>query len=110
MSPGATRVVDINLPRLHATQQTIFDSTARLQVAFCARQYGKTEGGVDLIIRDGLKTAGIYWWVGVSWKSASMKRAWRLLKIRLREFGVIREADKEIHLPNGTQIWLRTAD
>src|SRR5262245_36313526 len=60
--------------------------------------------------RDGLKMPGIYWWVGVSWKSASMKRAWRLLKVRLRGFSVIREADKEIHLPNGTQIWLRTAD
>lgn len=100
----------LELPELHATQQQIFDSPARFKVAFCGRRYGKTEVGVDLIIRDGLNTPGIYWWVGVSWKSASMKRAWRLLKIRLRGIGTIREADKEIHLPNGTQIWLRTGD
>lgn len=48
-----------------------------------------------------------------------MKRAWRLLKYIVREIwkatgqsydGKIRESDKELHLPNGSEIWLRSAE
>src|SRR5215510_5182605 len=111
MSTAPSKVVTVRLPKLHKTQKEIYDSKARFKVAFCGRRYGKTEVGVDIVMRDGCKTPGIYWWVGVSWKSASMKRAWRLLKLRSRGFATaIRETEHEIHYPNGTQIWLRTAD
>lgn len=53
---------------------------------------------------------GLYWWVGLSWRSASMKRAWRSLKRRCQPFARINETAHEILLPNGSQIWLRTAE
>jgi len=88
--------------------------------AFCGRRWGKTLAGVERLLMFAFRDPGLYWWVGLSWRSASMKRAWRLLKLFARKIyaadpsldiaGKIREQDKEIHLPNGAQIWLRTAE
>lgn len=100
----------MSMPPLFPSQQAIYDHPARFKVAFCGRRYGKTEIGVQRILKASMQQTGIYWWVGLSWKSASMKRAWRLLKKRTRHFAVIREAEKEIHFPDETQIWLRTAE
>ncbi len=103
--------ITIAMPRPHPAQRQIFSSSARFQVVFAGRRWGKTELGVDRIIRGICQTPGLYWWVGLSWRSASMKRAWRLLGRRLRPAGAqIREADKEIRVPNGSEIWLRTAE
>ena len=88
-------------------------------VAFCGRHWGKTLTGVERILIKSIEQPGIYWWVGLSWESASMRYAWRLLKrfsrkiynaLGLDTAGKIREKDKEIHLPNGAIIFLQTAD
>jgi hypothetical protein len=100
----------IVIPRLHPAQQEIFDDRSRFRVAFCGRRWGKTELAVDEIIRGTCEQPGMYWWVGLTWRSASMKRAWRLMKRRFDGIAEIREADKEIQLPNGSEIWLRTAE
>lgn len=103
--------ITIPMPRPHPAQRQIFNSSVRFQVIFAGRRWGKTELGVDRIIRGVCRVPGLYWWVGLSWRSASMKRAWRLLGQRLRPAGAqIREADKEIRIPNGSEIWLRTAE
>jgi len=104
-------IITIPMPRPHPAQRRVFDSDARFQIVLAGRRWGKTELGVDRIIRGVCRMPGIYWWVGLSWRSASMKRAWRLLGRRLRPAGAqIREADKEIRIPNGSEIWLRTAE
>jgi hypothetical protein len=49
-------------------------------VLFAGRRWGKTQAGIDRFQVFGNPDPGLYWWVGLSWKSASMKRAWRLQK------------------------------
>jgi len=115
-------MIQIKMPRPHTGQFQMLDCLARgiSVVAFCGRRFGKTQVAVYGILRAATQTVGLYWWVGLSWRSASLKRAWRLLKMYVRQiwraFGVkkadkhIREADKELYLPNGSSIWLRTAE
>lgn len=107
------------LPRPHSPSQADMIFGKENQIAFCGRRWGKTVAGVDRIILSAVNDPGLYWWVGLSWKSASMKRAWRLLKYIVREMwratgksyeGKIRESDKELHLPNGSEIWLRSSE
>jgi hypothetical protein len=87
--------------------------------AFCGRRWGKTHAGVQRLLRSISTRPGLYWWVGLSWKSASMKRAWRELKfwcsLAIKESGkdprdYINNSNFEIRLPNGAEIWLRTAE
>ena len=96
----------------HWGQLPILRSSVRFLIAFCGRRFGKTQLGIDKITDVVFAEPGMYWWVGLSWRSASLKRAWRLLKARFKKVpGVrIRESDKEIHLPNGSMIWMRTAE
>ena len=113
--------VQIKLPRPHTGQHHMLDCIGRgiSVVAFCGRRFGKTQVAVYAMLKAVTQTVGLYWWVGLSWRSASLKRAWRLLKMYVRQiwgaFGGkpekhIREADKELYLPNGSSIWLRTAE
>jgi phage terminase large subunit-like protein len=98
------------LPPLHDSQHEVFCDPARFKVCFCGRRWGKTELGVDEIIRGATTQPGLYWWVGLTWQSASMKRAWRLLKQRFRGVAEIKESTHEIILGNGSEIWMRTAE
>ena len=88
-------------------------------VAFCGRRWGKTHSGVQRILRSISQRPGLYWWVGLSWKSASMIRAWRELKfwcsLAIKESGgnpadFINNSNFTIRLPNKSEIWLRTAE
>lgn len=109
----------VDLPLPHSEGQRHMILNPGNGVAFCGRRWGKTLVGVERILIFAFQDPGLYWWVGLSWKSASMKRAWRLLKHFTRKIykaagldikGKIREVDKEVHLPNGAAIWLRTAE
>lgn len=111
----------IKLPRPHRGQMQMLDCVSKgiSVVAFCGRRFGKTQVAVYAILRGASTNIGLYWWVGLSWRSASLKRAWRLLKHYVRQIWLalgkkpdkyIREADKELYLPNGSSIWLRTAE
>jgi len=99
-------------------QQQILDWQGH-GVAFCGRRYGKTQIATIKLVMAVCDNPGLYWWIGLSWRSASMKRAWRLLKqycVRLwRAIGEkpdehIRESDKELRFPGGGEIWMRTAE
>ncbi len=114
-----TKTIRLTLPKPHSDgQQQILDWHGH-GVAFCGRRYGKTEIAVLKLFTCATTKPGLYWWVGLSWRSASMKRAWRLLKKYTRQVWKavgekpdkhIRESDKELHLPGGGEIWLRTAE
>ena len=86
---------------------------------FAGRRWGKTDGYVQRIYYWGSRNPGLYWWVGLSWQSASMKRAWRAvthaaLKIYY-ELGLdprkyINRTRHEVIIPGLGDIWFRTAD
>lgn len=111
--------VTLTLPKPHsAGQQEVLDWPGHA-VVFAGRRWGKTEVGCLKLFAGALSQPGLYWWVGLSWRSASMKRAWRVLKDYTRQLykllgqdaaKAIREADKELRLPGGAEIWLRTAE
>lgn len=88
-------------------------------VAFCGRRWGKTDGNVRRIYYWLRRNPGLYWWVGLSWKSASMKRAWREINAIARnvlaakgldERSYINRSRYEVILPGLGEIWFRTAD
>lgn len=113
---AATKQIEIGIPRPFLWQKRVLEHDGSC-VVFCGRRSGKTQGGIIKILKSATTNVGLYWWVGLSWRSASMKRAWRLLKYYARRIWravgkepMIREADKEITLPNGSSIWLRSAE
>lgn len=108
-------VLRIPIPEPHPAEAEILAARRRYRVVFAGRRFGKTEVGVDAVQGAMINEPGLYWWVGLSWRSASLKRAWRLFKRRLRHVPGhrIREVDKEIHIPvkgQEPQVWLRTAE
>lgn len=114
-----TKTATVELPKMHSDGQQEMLEWAGHGVAFCGRRYGKTEVGTVKLFINACADPGLYWWVGLSWRSASMKRAWRLLKGYTRQLWKavgespekhIRESEKEIRLPGGGEIWLRTAE
>ena len=107
------------LPYPHSPGQMDLITWPGSGVAFCGRRWGKGEAGIQRILRATSEVPGMYWWVGLSWKSASMKRAWRLLTYwcseAIRAAGMdpdanINRSNFEIRLPNGSEIWMRTAE
>lgn len=88
-------------------------------VALCGRRFGKTDGLTQRPYYWMRRDPGLYWWVGLSWRSASLKRAWRevvgiALQI-LRAMGLnprdhINRSEREIRLPGLGEIWFRTAE
>jgi len=82
---------------------------ARFQVVVCGRRWGKTTYGVRKCVKGALG-GGTYWWIAPTYSVASI--GWRMLKrliIQIPEVE-IREADKCAILPNGGQIWIKSAD
>lgn len=88
-------------------------------VAFAGRRFGKTDAYITRIIRSMVRSPGLYWWVGLSWRSASLKRAWRITSyyarrilraLSLDDRGHINRSTFEINLPGLGEIWFRTAD
>ena len=116
---GLMRRVPIRLREPHSDAQRQLIEYQGNVVCFAGRRWGKTDGNVFRLMQGVSMNPGIYWWVGLSWVSASMKRAWRLLKWYTRQVWIkagqdpkphIRLADKELHWPGGGEIWLRTAE
>jgi hypothetical protein len=111
--------VKITLPRPHSQGQKDLILSTQNDVVFAGRRWGKTHTGVQRIVRSALNNKGLYWWVGLGWKSASLKRAWRELKLFAtavwkakgeKPEKYIRESMKELTLPGGSEIWMRTAE
>lgn len=108
------------LPKWHSDKQKLIYLDPRNIVCLAGRQCGKTESGINRMFTQAMlrNAPGLYWWIGYSWSSASMKRAWRLMKKRASEMWdaaggapsrFIKESRKEIILPGGIEFWLRTS-
>lgn len=109
----------IKLPKPHCKKQEAMITYPGNVVAFCGRRFGKTDAYVQRIFYQMVKKPGMYWWVGLSWRSASMKRAWRLVSKIARQIlagmglnakDYINRSNYEIRLPGLGEIWFRTAD
>jgi hypothetical protein len=113
------KTFDVELKRPHSTKQRLMIEHPGSVVAFCGRRFGKTDAFVQRLYRMMAAKEGMYWWVGLSWRSASLKRAWRetttiargiLRGLGLRERDYINRSRYEIRIPGLGEIWFRTAD
>lgn len=87
-------------------------------VVLAGRRYGKTDAMVQRLFYWLAKKPGMYWWIGLDWRSASLKRAWRkvahisnviLAAAGLRPVAYINRSRAEVNLPGLGAIWFRTA-
>lgn len=111
--------IEIAMRKPHSDKQRSMIEWPGSVVAFCGRRYGKTDGYVLRLFYWMVKKPGLYWWVGLSWRSASLKRAWReVTKIArriLKALGLdarshINNSSFEVRIPGLGEIWFRTAD
>lgn len=111
--------IQIPMRRPHSKKQADMIAYPGNVVALCGRRFGKTDGYAERLFHWMQKRPGLYWWVGLSWRSASLKRAWRevtftarrvLQALDLPEREHINRSNYEIRLPGLGEIWFRTAD
>jgi len=109
----------IELKRPHSEKQMTMVTTGDNLAVFAGRRFGKTDAFVQRIFFKMQERPGLYWWVGLSWQSASMKRAWReittiarqvITGMGLKERDHINRSSHEIRIPGLGEIWFRTAD
>ena len=113
------RTIDIALMRPHSPTQHAMITHPGSVVAFCGRRYGKTDAYVQRLFYHMQQKPGLYWWVGLTWRSASMKRAWRevtdvarsvLLASGLDPDRYINRSAYEVRIPGLGEIWFRTSE
>ncbi len=109
-----TRELNIHLPPLHTGrdgkgQVEIAEDPSRFKVVVCGRRYGKTTLGVWTCLQTSLQ-GGLTWWVAPTYPIAMI--GWRMLKKLARQIpgAVIREGDREVHLPGGGVVVIKSAD
>lgn len=107
-----TRTLTINLPPLHKGQLEIDESPARFKVVICGRRFGKTTLGILTCLKGALRTGGVYLWVGPNYPEITISRAWPTLKQLISQIpgSEVRESDRCVILPNGGEIWIKSAD
>jgi len=103
----ATLAVD--LPRLHPGQLEVAQDSARFKVLACGRRWGKTRLAIVLALVEALQ-GGRAWWVAPTYGIASI--GWRQIKYLVRQVPQteIREGDREVRLPGGGVIVVKSAD
>lgn len=109
----------IQMRRPHSDKQRAMIVYPGNVAAFAGRRFGKTDAYVQRIFYHMHQQPGLYWWVGLSWRSASMKRAFRIVSYYARRIlqsmgitdrGYINRSTNEIKIPHLGEIWFRTAD
>jgi predicted phage terminase large subunit-like protein len=82
---------------------------ARFKCVVAGRRFGKTRGGVCLVIEAGLAGKRA-WWVAPTYAVSGI--AWRLCKALCRDIpgAVIKEADRAILFPGGGEVWFKSGD
>ena len=103
----------------HSIKQRLLIESITMDVCFAGRRFGKTLAGTQRLLKGVFTKPGLYWWVGLSWRAASMQVAWRelvkhhegilkALKLDPREYRSM--LHKELRFPNGAIIQMRTAE
>lgn len=113
------QVLTIQMRKPHSEKQRLMVEYPGSIVAFCGRRFGKTDAYVQRLFYHMQRQPGLYWWVGLSWRSASMKRAFRLVTyyarrilhlLGIQDRGYINRSTSEAKIPGLGEIWFRTAD
>lgn len=113
------QTLTIPMRKPHCEKQRLMIEYPGSVVAFCGRRFGKTDAYVQRLFYHMGQQPGLYWWVGLSWRSASMKRAFRLVTYYARQIlrmlgisdrGYINRSTSEVRIPGLGEIWFRTAD
>lgn len=106
--------IKIVLPPLHPGQRALEESPARFKVGVCGRRFGKTTYGVRQCTKGALETGGLYWWIGPSYRVASI--GWKMLKTLAWQINQVtpvevREADMMVVFKrNGGTVAIKSAD
>jgi len=97
------------MPRLHAGQEEVRNSSARFKVLACGRRWGKTQLCSALAFERAL-LGGLAWWVAPSYDVA--KIGWRKVGRLAGQIpgASILKSDREILLPTGGRIVIRSAE
>lgn len=113
------REVRVVLTPPHSPAQAEVVETPDSIVLLGGGRWGKTDGAIRRVTRAMVNRPGLYWWVGLSRKSASYKKAWRALyriwADALSAAGLdprhyINRSDHEIRTPHGATLMFRTAE
>ena len=101
------RLVTINA-HPHKGQAEVHASTARFRVLACGRRWGKTRLGVNECL-DVASKGGRAWWIAPSYKMSEV--GWRPLRKMGTMIGAeVRKVDRQIVLPGGGDVTVRSAD
>lgn len=89
-------------------------------VVFAGRRWGKTHAGVHREFSASVQNSkALYWWVALSYRSASARWAWRQLRDIHHRVWAAKGIDPvkrrnltnyELAFPNGSEIWMRSSD
>lgn len=113
------RKVWVGLSRPHSPGQRELVYSPDSIVVLAGGRYGKTEAAVRRIVKAMVERPGLYFWVGLSWQSASLKKAWRMVYRHwydaLESAGLdprlwINRSAHEIRTPHGALLMFRTAE
>lgn len=92
----------------HPGQVTVHNSPARFRVLSAGRRWGKTRLGVNECL-DVASKGGRAWWVAPNYKMSEV--GWRPLRRMGIKIGAeVRKVDRQIILPNGGEVTVRSAD
>jgi phage terminase large subunit-like protein len=92
----------------HPGQREVHNSAARFRVLSAGRRWGKTRLGVNECI-DVAAHGGRSWWIAPTYKMSEV--GWRPLRRMAGKIGAeIRKVDRQIVLPNGGEVTVRSAD
>lgn len=103
-------MITINVKvHFHDAQQAIHRSPARFRVVSAGRRFGKTMLATTECL-DVAMQGGRAWWVSPTYKMSEV--GWRPLRLIAAQLEAtdIRRVDKEIHLPGGGMVGVRSAD
>lgn len=94
--------------RPHPGQALVHKDTARFKLLACGRRWGKTRLGVNECL-DVAAKGGRAWWVAPSYKMSEV--GWRPLRQIAGKVGAeIRKVDRQVILPGGGEVSVRSAD
>lgn len=92
----------------HSGQKEVHKHPARFKVLACGRRWGKTRLGVNECL-DVAAHGGRAWWVAPTYKMSEV--GWRPLRQMASRIGAeVRKSDRQVILPGGGEITVRSAD
>lgn len=92
----------------HPGQVTVHNCPARFRILSAGRRWGKTRLGVNECL-DVAAHGGRAWWVAPNYKMSEV--GWRPLRRLGAKIGAeVRKVDRQIVLPNGGEVTVRSAD